>query len=126
YAYRQFQFDPESITSAYASVDLRKLRLAAGIKAYVISNFIYMDETELPAQYNAAFTLPQAWIRKVFRVGSFFLDNELVFQTKDDNTPVNVPGYMGRHQLSFEKSLFRNAIKIATGVQVRYNNAYTP
>jgi len=126
YAYRQFQFDPESITSAYASVDLRKLRLAAGIKAYVISNFIYMDETELPTQYNAAFTLPQAWIRKVFRIGSFFLDNELVFQTKDDNTPVNVPGFMGRHQLSFEKSLFRNAIKIATGVQVRYNNAYTP
>lgn len=126
YTYSLFSFSPESITSAFASVESRKIRLSGGVKAYVINNYIYLGEQELPEQYGATFTLPQAWVRKVFKTGSFYLDNELVYQQVGGSTPVNVPRIMGRHQLSFERSFFRNALKMATGIEARYNTAYMP
>ncbi|GAA4460574.1 hypothetical protein GCM10023093_03490 [Nemorincola caseinilytica] len=126
YAFKFFDLERESITSAFAMLESARLRLSGGARGYIINNYIYQGSEGIPAQYTASFTLPQVWIRKVFRVGSFYLDNELVYQAVSASTPVNVPQVMGRHQLSFEKGLFHNAIKIATGVEARYNTAYTP
>ena len=33
---------------------------------------------------------------------------------------------MGRHQLSIERALFRQRLKIASGLEVRYNTTYHP
>jgi hypothetical protein len=68
----------------------------------------------------------QAWLRKLIKVGNFYLDNELVYQQLPTGAPVNIPTLMGRHQLSFEKDLFHRAIRVATGVEARYNTAYNP
>lgn len=126
YTYSRFSFAPESITCAHAGLQSSRIKLSGGGRVYLINNYIYLSENELPAQYTATFTLPQLWLRKVFRVGSFYLDNEIVYQKVTGSTPVNVPEIMGRHQLSYEKPLFRNAIKIATGLEVRYNTSYMP
>ena len=54
------------------------------------------------------------------------LDNELVYQQKTGNAPVNIPSVTGRHQLSIETRLFHNALKVATGIDVRWHTAYEP
>lgn len=126
YTKKFFDFNSESVTMLYATLDISHLRLSGGVRSYIINNFIYMNDSELPAQYTVPFTIPQAWIRKVFKVGNFFLDNEIVYQKISGETPINVPALMGRHQLSYERSMFRNAIKIASGVEVRYNTTYDP
>jgi len=121
-----YSLNTESKTTAYTALESQRIRASIGARAYVINNYIYINDKGLPAQYTAPFTIPQVWGRKMFRVGSFYLDNELVYQVVSGNTPVNAPAIMGRHQLSFEKALFNNAIKIATGVECRYNTAYAP
>ncbi len=121
-----FSFSNESVSMLYATLSINKIRLSAGVRSYFIGNYIYLDDSERPAQYTIPFTLNQAWIRKVFKVGNFFLDNELVYQQLPDNAPVNVPALMGRHQFSFERAMFKRALKIAAGVEVRYNTAYHP
>ncbi len=121
-----FSFSREGISTVYATIESPRFRLSGGARAHVVSNYIYLAENGLPAQYTVPFTIPQVWLRKVFRVGSFYLDNELVYQVVSDNTPVNVPQVMGRNQFSFEKALFKNALKIATGVECRYNTSYNP
>lgn len=126
YVKKFFDFSKESVSSVYASLDISRIRLSGGVRSYVINNYIYMNEQGLPAQYTVPFTIPQAWIRKVFKLGNFYLDNEIVYQKVTDNIPVNVPSIMGRHQFSYEQALFKNAIKIATGVEVRYNDTYNP
>jgi hypothetical protein len=126
YTNTSFTFNQESISTVYATVESPRYRLSFGGRGHIINNYIYTAEDGLPAQYNVPFTIPQVWARKVFRVGSFYLDNELVYQAVSDNTPVNVPRLMGRNQLSFEKALFSNATKIATGVECRYNTSYNP
>ena len=117
---------PESVTSIFATLDIPGIRLSGGVRDYVINNYIYINESELPAQYSNTFSISQAWIKKIFKLGNFFLDNELVYQQVPDNAPVNIPALMGKHQLSYEQALFHRRLKIATGIEVRYNTTYHP
>jgi putative beta-barrel porin len=116
----------ESVSLLYASIESPRYLLSGGVRNYVIGNYIYLNDSEKPAQYTIPFSITQAWIRKTFRVGVFFLDNEVVYQQIPVNAPVNIPAVMGRHQLSYERSLFKRALKVAAGVEVRYNTAYHP
>ena len=126
YADLSYSFNKESITTLYATLTSRKYYFSGGVKNYVLDNYIYLNQNRLPAQYNIAFNLSQAWVRKMFKLGDFFLDNELIYQQVVDKAPVNVPELMGRHQISYERSMFKRALKIATGVEVRYNTSYHP
>lgn len=126
YTYNIFSFATESVTNVYAMLSNNKLKLQGGAGAYLLSNYIYLGADQLPTQYTVPFTIPQAWVRKVFRLGNFYLDNELVYQLTDSSLPVNIPSLMGRHQFSFERAMFKNAIKTVLGVEGRYNTAYNP
>ncbi len=119
-----YNFSNESVTTLYATLDIPKFRFSAGVKNYLIGNYIYINDSEKPAQYTIPFTISQGWLRKVFKMGNVFLDNELVYQQMPQNAPVNVPALMGRHQLSYEIALFKRRLKIATGIELRYNTAY--
>ena len=121
-----FSFSDESVSQLYATLAISRWRLSGGVRSYVIGNYIYINDSEKPAQYTIPFTLNQAWIRKVFRIGNFFLDNELVYQQVPSNAPVNVPDVMGRHQFSYERAMFKKALKITAGIEVRYTTAYHP
>ncbi len=126
YVRQSYSFNKENVTLLYATVESPRLRLSFGAKNYVIGNYLYFNDSEKPAQYNIPFTITQVWGRKVFRLGNFYLDNELVYQQVPVNAPVNVPDFMGKHQLSHERDLFQRRLKIAIGVEVRYNTAYHP
>ena len=126
YANLTFNFNKESISQVYATLASSGLRLSGGVRSYVINNYIYINQNESPDQYKVPFTLNQAWVRKVFKVWNFYLDNEFVYQQEPLNAPVNVPTVMGRNQLSYERSLFHNALKTAVGIAIQYNTAYHP
>ena len=121
-----FSFNDESVSQLYATLAISRWRISGGVRSYVIANYIYINESERPAQYTIPFTLNQAWLRKVFQMGDFFLDNELVYQQAPLNAPVNVPDLMGRHQFSYERAMFKRALKLNAGIEVRYNTAYHP
>ena len=121
-----FSFGNQSVTMLYTSIESPKLRLYGGVRNYVIDNYSYINDSEKPAQYTIPFTTTQVWLRKIFVWGDVVLDNELAWQQMPDNAPVNVPDFMGRHQLSYERTMFKRRLKIATGVEVRYNTAYHP
>ncbi len=126
YARLNYNFNKESITTLYATLENPRFRISGGFRNFVIGNYIYVNEAELPAQYSTAFTINQLWLRKVFKVDNFYLDNEIVIQQVPDNAPVNAPLLMGRHQLTYERAVFGRRLKIATGIEIRYNSAYNP
>ncbi len=121
-----YHFAKENVNLLYATIESPALKLSAGARNYLIGNYIYIDEQQKPAQYGIAFNVAQLWLRKMFRVGDFYLDNEAIYQQLPGSAPVNVPTLMGRHQLSYENDLFRHAIRMVAGVEVRYNTAYKP
>lgn len=121
-----YNLNTENINTLFGKVELSNLKLSGGITNYLINNYIYISEKGTPAQYDIPFNLIQVWGRKVFKLGNFYLDNELVFQQAPDNAPVNVPTLMGRHQFSIERPMFKRRLKIAAGIEVRYNTQYYP
>ena len=121
-----FSFNDESVSQLYVTLASSSLRLSLGARSYFINNYIYINEQEQPAQYTIPFNLNQVWLRKVFKLGDVYLDNELTYQQEPANAPINVPMLMGRHQLSYERAMFKRALKIAVGLEVRYNTAYHP
>ena len=126
YTTLSYAFNKETVNELYATIESPRFRLAAGVRNYIIDNYIYINEQETPAQYTIPFTLTQAWVRKTFRFGGFTLDNELVYQQLPAGAPVNLPLIMGRHQFAYENALFHRRLKVTTGLEVRYNNAYKP
>ncbi len=124
YARIENSLSKQSTTLLYGQFHSERLKLSGGVRNYVMGNYIYLGGNQLPAQHADVFNLTQAWARKAFHLGVFVLDNEIVFQQTTANAPVNIPQLMGRHQLSIESRLFRNALQMATGLEVRYHTPY--
>ncbi len=117
-------FNKESITKVHARISSNRLRLNMGLNSFLISNYLYMNNMQLPDQYAPSFNINQVWLQKAFHWKGVVFDNEIVYQQISNSAPVNVPPLLGRHQLSYERYIFKNALKIATGVEVRYHSAY--
>lgn len=126
YAQTSYSLKDESITSLFALLNVSKFNFQVGLRNYVLSNYIYLDSARTPKQTATVFSVNQVWLRKMFRLGHFYIDNELIYQQTSAGTPVNVPELMGRHQFSYEGALFKKALTVATGAEVRYNTAYHP
>ncbi|MBS1589593.1 MAG: hypothetical protein JST52_08275 [Bacteroidetes bacterium] len=119
-------FTKESQTRFQLSTYIPDLKVSAALNSYLIANYIYINPILQFDQYAPTFNLTQISAKKVFTWKQWILDNELAFQQKTINAPINIPTFMGRHQLSLETKLFGNALKIATGLDFRWHSAYQP
>lgn len=119
-------FGKESITQISGTYDNYRRGVSGGVRNYLINNYIFINEQQRPDQSSETFNITQVWLNKIFRLGKFVLDNELVYQQKAGNAPVNIPSLIGRHQLSIETNLFKSSLYIASGVEVRYHTAFSP
>ena len=126
YTKLSYSFNKESVTALFAMVESRRLGLSAGIRNYVVNNYIYLNQAELPTQFAATFSVNQLWLQKSIKLGVFLWDNELVYQAIPDKAPVNIPELMGKSQFSYERAIFKRKLKIAAGLEIRYNSAYHP
>lgn len=94
---------------------------------YLISNYLYLNKSALPDQYTGTFNIVQGRIHKDFYFGSnrhFVFRNDIATQQTIGSAPVHLPVLIARQSLSLEKYLFNNKLKIATGLEVRYNTPY--
>lgn len=121
---RTNNFEKEGTTQIFAGINSAKYKLSAGARNYLISNYLYFDEHQMPAQSASALSVAQIWLRKLFHFGNFVLDNEFIYQEKTADAPLNVPRFMGRHQFSIETKIFKRQLSIASGLEVRYRSNY--
>ena len=114
----------ENITRAYATIHSARIHAVAGIRNNLYSNYIYINEALHITQESRTFSILQLWAQKAFVLGIFVLDNEITYQQSTVDAPVHIPALMGRHQLGIETYVFGHALKIATGIEVRYHTDY--
>lgn len=119
-------FNKESVTTIFGNMHSDKLKLAAGVRSYLINNYIYLNTLQLPDQYATTFNVTELWLQKIIKWHAIVLDNELAFQQTTNASPVNIPQLMGRHQLSLERYILRKALKVAVGGEIRYHTTYNP
>jgi len=116
----------EIVTMLYAAAESPRFKLSAGVRSYVINDYIYLNEQEKPSQFPTPVNVTQVWLHKVFKLGAFIIDNDLAYQKASDNAPLNIPTILGKHQFSYERALFKKRLKVATGIEIRYNTPFKP
>lgn len=133
YAFRKYQnafynqelsFSKETYTRIGATIQLPSSRLALGFHTVLIGNYLYTDSLNNALQQSGVFQVLQATVHKQFRFGKWISDNELVLQQRNGDAPLNLPLYSGRHSLAWQSALFKDAILIYSGLELRYNTPW--
>lgn len=124
YYERKYDFGKISWTQIAGELQVPLLKLYGGVKNQLIANYLYFDTSLVPQQQTMPFSLIQVFVRKDFRLGIMFSENEIVWQQPTNNAPVNIPLFMLRHILRVETPIFSNAIHFSAGIEGRYHSSY--
>ncbi len=124
YFERRASFSKEGQTLLWGVLENSRLAAAVGVRNWLLTNYLYLDASQNFAQAGAAFSVLQAWGSKTFRFGRWASAHEVTLQQVSGNGPVNLPLVAGRSTIGLETRLFRRALAIATGLEVRYNTPY--
>jgi len=121
---RRADLVPETKAAAWASASVPRAGLSAGVRAWALTNLVYLNEAQDFSQWAPVFNVAQGWVRHLLPLGKFVLDNEIAVQQRTGGGPVNVPLVAGRTALSYERFLFNRALQLATGIEARYHTPY--
>lgn len=119
---QQLKFNLQSEKFFNASLDISN-----------IDNFTYFNLEETaddvnsikPNQFNKPLQYLRLKLQKEFKLGSFALDNTMMYQNVvSDEDVLNVPAIITRNTLYYTKQLFKKALTLQTGVTLNYFTAY--
>ena len=133
YAYRYYRnqfyerrtdLAAESKTSVWAKLQSVRLNGSAGVRLWLLGNYIYVDEVQQFSQHAPVFNVAQGWLQKTFDFGKVALDNEVTLQNVTGAGPVTLPLFAARQTLAYESNLFNAATRLASGIELRYHTPY--
>lgn len=133
YAYRYYRnqfyerrtdLAAESKTAVWGRLTNERLAGSAGVRLWLLGNYVYLNEAQEFVQYAPVFNVAQGFVQKTFDFGKILLDNEVTVQNVTGAGPVNVPLLAARQSVAYESALFKNATRVAVGLELRYHTAY--
>jgi len=96
----------------------------AGVRFIAIDNFVYFDENAYPAQLDENLQILQINARKLFKIGNWSFDPEVIYQKTSNTGVIRFPEWIGKVDLYYTKELFKQAAILQTGVNMLYNTPY--
>lgn len=114
----------ESKTAVWGRLAVPRLAGSAGVRLWLLGNYIYVDAAQQFSQHTPVFNIAQGFVQKTFDFGKILLDNELAVQNVTGAGPVNLPLLAARQSVAYESALFKNATRVAVGLELRYHTAY--
>ncbi|MCB0376114.1 MAG: hypothetical protein KDD04_09370, partial [Sinomicrobium sp.] len=105
--------------------------ITAGVEFAVLDNHAYFAEASVadaqvqPFQYTNTINYLKLRLEKEFTLGKFALNNTLMYQqVSQDDAIINVPQFVSRNTLYFSDHLFKKALYVQVGLNVKYFTAY--
>jgi hypothetical protein len=90
---------------------------------YVMNNYFYFSAPNTPAYVSGAINMLVLSFSNRFGYKGIHFDNDLWLQRSDGSTVIRLPLFSLKSSLYYERHLFKNALWLAAGVNIRY---YTP
>jgi hypothetical protein len=117
-------FLKQTISHLQANYTNEKYKLNMSLHSFVIANYIFRDSNWRPSQYNKAIPISQFQLNKSFHWKNFVFDNQVLMQEVDESSPIHLPKMSLRVRWAYESLIFNNKLRIATGIDSRYNTGY--
>lgn len=113
-------------TISLFSVSFRMLNQNLLVTASYQSNAhqLYFDSTGNPAQAGAPTRVRSLEARHIVRLRTLRFHNHILLQSAKPNTVIDLPLWSSRHALYFEGSIFKKALFLQAGVDVRFHSAW--
>jgi hypothetical protein len=85
----------------------------------------------MPKQISDANFIADVYIKKLFRLGSFYWFNQLSYQFISDRENLPLPAFVAYSNLYFKRPLFKNVLTLQIGIDMKfhtkiYGYAYMP
>lgn len=88
-----------------------------------LTDMVYFNKEALPQQYNGNIQVVAANLKQDFRVGSFTLENNVVYQLSSNQAVLPLPEIALYHNLYYHGLWFK-VLSMQIGADVRYHTAY--
>ena len=99
------------------------LRFKADVSVENISNMIFFNNKALPEQFGGNIQVLAAHVHQDFKLGSFVLENQVVYQLSSDQSRLPIPVLASYHNLYYTGLWFK-VLSMQMGVDVRYHTLY--
>ncbi len=103
------------------AIPTRLLSLTVGVEN--IANYIYFNNQALPTQYTGSIQVISANLKQCFKIGSFGLETNVVYQKSSDPTILPLPEIALLENFYYEDKWFK-VLTMQIGVNLRYHTAY--
>jgi len=117
-----YNFDKTRNTELNASCSVEGYKMKVRINQF--NNYVYYDFFARPKQYSNAIQIASASFSKLFKLGIFNLDNNILVQQSTNKKIIPMPLLVNNHSLYLSAYLFKKALYGQTGFDFYYNTSY--
>ncbi len=100
------------------------LQLKAGVRLFLINDFVFFNRDAVPEQYDHGLEIITATLENNFSFWRINVRSRLAFQQSSNNHVIHLPTFVSYHSLSFTQPLFKNALTMQVGFDIYYNSPY--
>lgn len=119
----EYDYDNTFGTTLYGKLNIPFLRTKLSLDQHVVNKAIYWDNLGHPQQSGEVLSITNASVNMTIPLWKFRIENHVTWQIQSSRI-FPLPTYFGSHQLYFESYLFKKALLLKTGFDVRWIDAY--
>ncbi len=112
----------DKINSQQIQIGLRSNKyLSVKANFYNIDNYVFIDDTERPKQYNGSLNLFNVTVNKTFRYRKLALENTFTYQKVASGEEIlPLPDFITRNTLYYQSKVFKDKAELQTGISFYY------
>lgn len=121
-----FQWDNNFKNEKVQEISFQFTRKGTQINAKtgLLHDYLYFDNAINPQQYSAALSYFNISVYQKVRLGNFGIDLNLIYQGVSDASIMRVPELFSNTKLFYTNSLFKGALDMQLGINIRYFSSY--
>lgn len=93
-------------------------------KTGIIHDFLYFDSSVAPQQNGEPLSYFSVSASQIIHLGDFGVDFNVIYQGVSDQSILRVPEIYSHTQLFFENTIFKGALDLKIGINIRYFSSY--
>lgn len=109
--------------SAGANLNFSEVDFDAGLNINIPDNYFIFDTECVPRQIAAANLISDAYLSKTFNFGNFHWYTKFTYQFIANRINIPLPDLIGYTSFYFKRDIFKHALTLQLGFDVKYHNA---
>ncbi|MDD3739980.1 MAG: hypothetical protein PHH30_01950 [Bacteroidales bacterium] len=121
----EWELDAYKTTNISGGVNFNfsEIDFDAGVNLNIPDNYFIFDTECVPRQIAAANLISDAYLSKTFNFGNFHWYTKFTYQYIANRTNIPLPDLIGYTSFYFKRDIFKHALTLQLGFDVKYHNA---